>query len=377
MFDFNILGPIALLLLAGVAIVFAYRKAYESTPLSPVHKGKAHDHSHDKDGDRFSCKFDAEEVRRTANQKRPRIEPGNAAADPKVAAILAAVQQSRIETAIKQLSGELPITVGGKQVKLVTRNSYHGNIELAIQHLEAFYASVGLKTERHMYKVRGKTYYNLIAEKTGKVTPKNVLYVGGHLDSTAGWPWSNEELAPGADDDASGTVGVMECAIALSKMDTDHTVRFCHFTGEEQGLYGSYAYSDVVSKKTDEKVIGMIQMDMIGYCKLPGNRVDLHDNVDQNGSHSLVVILTQNAARYGLNLNVVDTHNRAVENRSDHAGFLDHGFRAIMVSEEFTEEGFTPFYHTKNDRIVNMNLPFMTDVIRMVLAGVIELSGAK
>jgi len=368
---------LALLSLAGAAAYLLWEHLYGSTPLDSCHNGKAHSHSTDEAGNHFACKFDAEEVRRTANQKRPRVEPSPTPVDPKVAALLAAIQQSDVEKALRELSGEVPVSINGKTVTLKTRNSYHGNIELAMQYLEQFYASIGLKSTRHEYKVRGRKMYNLIVEFTGAVNPKKVLYLGAHLDSTAGWPWQSEDAAPGADDDGTGTVGMMEIAKALLKTKPDCTIRLCHFTGEEQGLYGSYAYSDYVSRIKDETVIGMIEMDMIGYCGRPGNRVDVHDDVDKNGSHKLVVLLTQNAAKYGLNLNVFDTHNHAVQDRSDHAGFSDHGYMAVLVSEEFTDEGFNPNYHTTGDRVASINFPYMVDVIRMVLAGTCELAGVK
>lgn len=364
-----ILGLCALFLVAlGAAVFAALRKFYESTPLSPVHKSK---HVHD------GCKFDAEEVRRTANQKRPRIETRDLpAADPRVASLLNAIQTGDIEKVLRELSGEQSFELGGKTVKLGGRNSYTKDLDLAIAYLEQFYAGLKVKVERHTYKVRGRSLSNLIVEFKGTVNPEKVLIVGAHLDSTAGWPWSSEDRAPGADDDASGTAALMELAKALSKMKVGCTVRLCHFTGEEQGLYGSKVYSDkVAAEKT--QVIAMIEMDMIGYCNRPGNRVDVHDNEDQNGSHSLVVAMTQNAARYGLSLNVTDTHNHAVEGRSDHAPFLDHGFKAVLVSEEFTDEGFNPNYHSTGDRVSACNLPFAVDVIRMVLATVIELAECK
>jgi hypothetical protein len=371
---FGILALCGLILAAlAAAVISALRKYNDSTPLSPVHHGKRHSH----DDEHFSCKFDAEEVRRTANQKRPRIELGDRESDPKVAAILAAISQGDIEKALRELSGELEIKVGGKTVKLGGRNTYTDDLSLAQLYLEQFYAGLGLKVERHTYKVRGRTLSNLIIEFRGAVNPKKVLYLGAHLDSTAGWPWSSEAAAPGADDDASGTVALMEIAKVLVKMKPGCSVRLCHFTGEEQGLYGSYAYSDKVSKIADETVIGMIEMDMIAYCNRPGNRVDVHDDVDRNGSHSLVVTLTQAAARYNLNLNVFDTHNHAVQDRSDHAGFLDHGYKAVLVSEEFSDEGFNPMYHSTGDKVSNCNLPFMLDVIRMVLAATIDLAEVK
>lgn len=374
MFDIGMIGLLALVLSLVVLAVIGYRKAFESTPINPIHNGKAH--SHGPNG-HVGCKFDPEEVRRTAGQARPRIEAGDLTPDPRVAALLAAVQVANVEKALRELSGELPVTVGGTTTKILTRNSYNKSHEVVLGYLEQFYSSLGLKFERQVYKVRGRNLANLIVEFTGTVNPSKVLYLGAHMDSTAGWPWSNEEAAPGADDDASGTVALMEIAKALTRMRPGCTVRICHFSGEEQGLYGSYAYSDAVAKRTNEQVIGLIQMDMIGYCARPGNRVDVHDDKDRNGSHSLVVTLTQNAKRYGLDLDVFDTHNYAVHDRSDHAGFLDHGFKAVMVSEEFTDEGFNPNYHTLGDRVSACNLPYMVDVIRMVLAATTELAECK
>jgi len=368
MFDFaGIVGLGALIFTAGFAAVLAYRHFFGSTPLSSVHKDYKHDH----------CKFDADEVRRTAGQKQPRVDTSDLPpADPKVAAILAAVQSSNIEKVLRDLSGEQNITVGGQEHKIGTRNSYTSDLELSMAYLEEFYAGLKLKSERHNYQVRGRKLANLIVEFKGSVHPEKVLIVGAHLDSTAGDPWDSEDRAPGADDDLSGTAALMELAKALLHAVPGCTVRICHFTGEEQGLYGSKVYSDKVADEKIE-VIAMIEMDMIGYCKLPGNRVDVHDNADQNGSHSLVEVMIRNVARYGLSLNVFDTHNHAVEGRSDHAGFLDHGFKAVLVSEEFTDEGFNPNYHSTGDRVSECNLPFATDVTRMVLAAVIELAECK
>lgn len=375
MFDFGTLGLCVLILVALAGAVIVYRKVYESTPLASVHTGKARDeHDHGSFG---GCKFDAEEVRRTANQKRPRIDVSGLEPDPRVASLLAEVNVSEVEHHLRELTGELPATVGGTTKKLVTRNSYHKDMELVLGYLEQFYSSLGLKFERHTYKVRGRTHHNLIVEFTGSANPGKVLYLGAHMDSTAGWPWSTEELAPGADDDGSGTVALMAIAKALTKMRPGCSVRLCHFSCEEQGLYGSYAYSDVVAARKNETVIGLIQMDMIGYCANSANRVDVHDERDRNGSHSLVEVLTKAATRYSLNLRVFDTHNYAVANRSDHAGFLDHGFKAVMVSEEFNDQGFNPMYHTRGDRVSNCNMPYMVEVIRMVLAGTVELAECK
>jgi hypothetical protein len=77
---------------------------------------------------------------------------------------------------------------------------------------------------------------NVVGEIRGREHPEEVLVVGGHLDS-----W---DLAEGTTDNGSGvatTLGAAE-AIAHSGQRPRRTIRFVLFTGEEQGLDGSFAY---------------------------------------------------------------------------------------------------------------------------------------
>lgn len=332
---------------------------------------------HSGPADRSKYKFDEAEVARGYLVAPPPIDvtnlpPVNIAAQAGMQTITAA----GLEKLLKELSGEVQITVSGKAHTMYTRSTYHKDLEQALQYLEEQYRSLGISTSRHAYKVRGRTLYNLVAELPGTVKPEQVLIIGSHVDSTAGRQWQAEPVAPGADDDGSGTVALLELARCLAPMQRDHTIRFVHFTGEEQGLWGSYAYSDKVNKDKTS-VIAMLQIDMIGYCGKPGNRVDIHDEADRHGSHDLTVSLVRNIHRYGLQLNAVDTHNYAVKDRSDHAGFLDHGYKAVLISEEFTPSGFNPHYHSTKDRVAAMNLPYMVEVVKMVLATAVDLSNSR
>lgn len=360
---------LALLLLAGAALALV---VYLRKPQRPYCK----DHR----------KFDRKEVERTALLPTPHIDVSNVGpANPLVASLLSQVNVGRVETLLNQLTGETDVTVNGKTVRIASRNTFSSDLEYAFAFVEAIYRSLGFKPKaeakpgekffyRHEYTRRRQKHYNLIAEKPGKTS--KLLIVGSHIDSTAGATNSAEKVAPGADDDGSGTIAVTEIARQIADLESECTIRFCHFSGEEQGLWGSEAYAADVAKEGLE-VVAMIQMDMVGYCGLPGNRVDIHDDVDANGAHSLVVCLVQNAARYKLKLNPVDTHNHAVTGRSDHAPFQDKGYKAVLVSEEFTDKGFNPNYHSRKDRVSTLNLPWMVEVIRMVLASVIELGRIK
>ncbi|MBX9570595.1 MAG: M28 family peptidase [Candidatus Obscuribacterales bacterium] len=376
---FGIDGLYALILAVPVAAVvgwWIWKNFYESTPLSSVHGANRHEHHEHEGTGVHICKYDQAEQRRTAHIVNPIDYSNLPPADPKVAALIATVSVSEIETQLRDITGEQTFTLAGETKQIVSRNSHAGQLELAHQYLEAYYAGLGLKTFRHEYKIRGTKFHNLVVEFPGKVNPRKCFVGGAHLDSTAGNPWRTEKVAPGADDDASGTVGIMQLAKLLTKVDNDFTIRLVHFTCEEQGLYGSYAYSDAIEKENFEK-IGMIEMDMIGYCKREDHRVDIHDDVNKHGAHKLVEILARAAKQYGLNLSPVDTHNRAVENRSDHAGFQNHKWMAVLVSDPFTDEDFNPNYHTTSDRVSTLNLPYMAEVIKMVAVATFQLAGCK
>ena len=77
---------------------------------------------------------------------------------------------------------------------------------------------------------------NVVGEIRGRENPEQVLVVGGHLDS-----W---DLAEGATDNGSGTATTLGAAdsIVRSGQRPRRTIRFVLFTGEEEGLDGSFAY---------------------------------------------------------------------------------------------------------------------------------------
>ena len=86
------------------------------------------------------------------------------------------------------------------------------------------------------------TSYNVIGEITGRSKPKEVVVIGGHLDS-----W---DLGTGAIDDGAG-VGISMAAghlIGQLKQAPKRTIRVVAFANEEQGLYGGRAYAEARAK---------------------------------------------------------------------------------------------------------------------------------
>jgi Zn-dependent M28 family amino/carboxypeptidase len=85
--------------------------------------------------------------------------------------------------------------------------------------------------------------FNVVGEIRGKDRPDEYVVVGAHIDS-----W---DLAQGTTDNGTGTCITLEVARILAKCGArpSRTIRFCLFSGEEQGLHGSRAY---VEKHRDE-----------------------------------------------------------------------------------------------------------------------------
>ncbi|MET0814035.1 MAG: M28 family peptidase [Pseudoxanthomonas sp.] len=81
------------------------------------------------------------------------------------------------------------------------------------------------------------TSYNVIGEITGRSEPKEVVLIGGHLDS-----W---DLGTGAIDDGAGVAITMAAGhlIGQLKQAPRRTIRVVAFANEEQGLYGGKAYA--------------------------------------------------------------------------------------------------------------------------------------
>lgn len=77
---------------------------------------------------------------------------------------------------------------------------------------------------------------NVVGEIRGRENPEQVLVVGGHLDS-----W---DLSEGTTDNGMGSSCALAAADAILRggMRPRRTIRFVLFTGEEQGLDGSFAY---------------------------------------------------------------------------------------------------------------------------------------
>lgn len=118
-------------------------------------------------------------------------------------------------------------------------------------------------------------FVNVVATLPGTQAESRdrVYVVSGHYDSMPSSPVDPEKDAPGANDDASGTVVSMELACVMSKHKFDATLVFMAVAGEEQGLLGSYGYARAAKAK-GVNIAGMITNDIVGNTRGPDGTVD-------------------------------------------------------------------------------------------------------
>jgi hypothetical protein len=207
------------------------------------------------------------------------------------------------------------------------------------------------------------TSRNVVAEKTGETYPNEVYIICSHYDSTSP---SRLTLAPGADDNASGTAAVLEAAGVLAPYSFDFTVRFITFSAEEWGLWGSRAYA-AAARSAGERILGVINLDMIAYADAVPEDLQIIVNQD---STWLADLFLAAGSHYGVvgGTKTVD----ASFVYSDHAPFWDNGYPALLAIED--EPLTNPYYHRTTDTLDKLNLDFFTSSARTSVGLLAELA---
>src|SRR5204863_6324646 len=101
---------------------------------------------------------------------------------------------------------------------------------------------------------------------TDPESAKRIILVTGHYDSRNSDTLDTTGVAPGANDDASGTAVSLECARVLSKLKFPATIIFLTVAGEEQGLNGSHHFAKM-AKDQGWGIEAVLNNDIVG-----GNR---------------------------------------------------------------------------------------------------------
>ena len=214
---------------------------------------------------------------------------------------------------------------------------------------------------------------NLYAELQGTECPGRSIVIGAHYDTL-------NAKGSGADDNTSGTAGMLELARILHDHPLPVTVRFASWSYEELGLLGSFAMAKQM-KSDGRELVGAISLEMIGYTEpdidpltgLPGTYLAMISDPT-----SAPVARAFGAAAYtyvpefpGFGA-VIDPNVLPDILRSDHAAFLASGYPVMMATDtaNFRNEN----YHQATDTPDTIDVGFLGGSTRAALAGLVTLA---
>jgi hypothetical protein len=204
-----------------------------------------------------------------------------------------------------------------------------------------------------------KTVHNVVAYLPG--TSDEYVIIGAHYDHLGlGGQYSlapslTGTVHPGADDNASGTAGVLELARAYSKQPrAKRGILFLNFAGEEQGLLGSAYYAEHPLLPL-ANAVAMINLDMIG--RMRDNKLYL-GGADTGSTFRAAIekLVPQSGLK-------VDYSGGPSEGSSDHTSFSAHQVPAL-----FFFSGLHADYHKPSDTWDKIDAPAAAKLLGLVSA---------
>lgn len=235
---------------------------------------------------------------------------------------------------------------------------------------------LGYKIRIESYEVNGLRVANIEAERTGTHKPEEIIIVGAHYDTAIG--------TGGADDNTSGTVGVIELARMFRNYQPERTVRFVLFVLEEPPHFftsemGSRVYA-LACRQRDENIVGMICLDCIGYYSDASNSQQIPCPLDASmypstGNFIMFVSNEESSALYKKCINEFrettdfpcegnvanETESPSWLSWSDHANFWFQNYPAVMVTDTALFRSST--YHLTTDTWEKLDYKRMSRVI--------------
>jgi hypothetical protein len=199
--------------------------------------------------------------------------------------------------------------------------------------------------------------------------PDQVILLGAHYDHLG---MANGFIWNGADDNASGTVGVLTIAKAImeTRQKPEKTIIIALWTAEEEGLLGSRYYVDniayplknlrlnvnfdMISRYVSDDEPNKVTMTYTNTC--PGFREHTEGNLK----------------KYGINLDISFEPSEDPPGGSDHRSFVAKGVPIMRFKPGHREE-----YHTPGDEISTLDWDIMEKIIRISFANIWELANSS
>lgn len=211
------------------------------------------------------------------------------------------------------------------------------------------------------------TCKNFIVTKVGTLYPNTYVIICGHYDSIVG---------TGTNDNGSGTSAILEVARLLQNIPTEYSIKFIHFSGEEDGLIGSQHYvSSVVNGTTPKLDIKLVfNLDQVGgVAGLTNDTItcerDLSTPTTNNAASNTITneLITCVGLYSPLNTNLSYAY------ASDYMPFEDNN--EVITGFYETNESTHP--HSATDLLVNMDPVYNFNVAKAATGAMLHFAIAS
>ena len=226
-----------------------------------------------------------------------------------------------------------------------------------------------------------KTSWNVVAtrkpsDRRDKNNSNDIVCVTAHHDSVP--------LAPGANDNASGTVSMLELARAIKYLDIDKELRFIACGSEEVGLLGSSAYVATLTEDEKSRIVGDFNMDMVATAYAPCTELAVYTNDGEENAVTDAMSLA--GKRLACLSNDMVEYNGDFDGpmgSSDHVPFQRAGIASSLfinvdpAKKDVPRSAIEPYYHKPEDVMAHVSSDRLERTIKLVGLAVYDTLNVK
>ena len=276
----------------------------------------------------------------------------SAESDSLIHTVFSQMSTDSLEHYLRILTGADSVSINGSRYLIRSRHNDQPGNDIAADFIYQTLSQTGLPTTDQQYSMLGGR--NIYAVQTGSDFPDQIFILCAHYDDMP-----PGVLAPGADDNASGTAAVLEAARVISQFQPRYTIIYALWDQEELGLIGSKYYADS-AYLAGKNILGVVNLDMIGWETGGDNSYFIHSSYvgDSFGLARLSSAIANYTSPELYPLFIVYGASN-----SDHSRFWSKGYSAVEIAED--QNDFNPYYHTANDNLNHFNYNYFFNLAKV------------
>lgn len=254
--------------------------------------------------------------------------------------------------------------------KLGVKTTGSAENDNALEWIRKQYLSYGYQEDQiteDPFSIGKQKSKNLIITKKGTVYPDQYIIVCGHFDSING---------PGVNDNGSGTSIILEAARILKDAPTGYSIKFIHFSGEEQGLYGSRHYVNEVvytGKRRNIDIKMVLNLDQVGGKKGMFNDTVFCDE-DRDGSSKNNAASAQ-ATRELMKCTALYSPLKADTDPAEDSDYISFEKKGEVITG-FFEYLRSDLPHTQDDTFANTDVMYVYNIGKATVGALQHFAGA-